>query len=1039
MTPSLARTIAPVTTTGITTTTTGAFSPAANEVLVIIGSAEAGDRTFGAISSSPALTWTLNVSAHDGTPTHSAIFVWTATVSASAPGSMTVSVAAGTGNGTRIVSGSGWSGAKLGATPATHSVIGSTTCSDTITTTAANSIVVSGVADWNSVAGTVTYRGGATVLALTQLVAYCTYTQYQAAAAAGLQTYGLSAPAGQMADMVAIEILASATAVTSTESGGGAATGMASGPKAITSASVYAKTGDAVGVGVGSGPKALTLHTVVIKTGGALGSGVAAGPKAVTSAVAVVKTGGAVGAGAASGPKVSTSAAVVVKTSGAAAVGAASGAKTVTVGPPIEYVDRVSIAVSFVPAAGMFAPAQVVAFTIAGGDGAPSLALPATVAGLIAAGEDVTAWVQASPVEADAAMTIPNVSSATSIAAALSAVSVSAGDATVLTSVIGAAVEADVVVAVGDAMVATGTFVVPTEADAVVDSPAVAVAAGSGATEGDVGVVTSDSSPGFGAAPAGAVCTTAGEDGSGGVGGGAGRADAMLVGEDGSPLVGASPDTAAMLILAGDAIANSVGQTNVMPIAGAVSVTGVVVAVAVAPTPDAGAVMAAGADAGLRLDQSVLPNAATAIGEGEDVVVHTSGITNAAAAAAPVMIPGVDVSTAVEVVSGLVVVAVVAVDAAPNVGVTHGFPYTDGNLYVSGAVNTPAADATANVGPTPDPGLTVHTAYDGVSLAQGTTQALASPAPLNVAAADVGAAVGTTAQQADAQLDGQSVAATATTEAVTAVLAPAAQDAVARGDAVATPAQVDVSIVAPDATGWPSSSLTPSAGAAALAVTANAADTGISSIVNVDVGVGSVATLGAVPIVATAPDAAVLDAPALAPSTALMPLPGAAGSLIVGGLDAVSTVAVVGAPDAAVVTVTFPALALAITSGVGVASADVAAWNGVVVFARDAAAGVGQVVGAAYSTGVALSAQAQSTLALVVVVLDALARVPAIRGTVAETPPAYATLTETWRAHATMSDTVDAQPPRVTETSRAHATATDAPAPVPTITDMNRR
>ena len=330
MPPTLARTIAPVTTTGTVTTTTGAFSPAANEVLVIIGSTESGDRTFGAISSSPALTWTLRVSSNDASTQHSPIFLWTATVGGVAPGSMTVSVAAGSGTGTRIVCGSGWASAKLAATPATHSVIGSTTCSDTITTTAANSIVVSGVADWNSVAGTVTYRGGATMLALTQLAAYCNYAQYQAAAAAGSQTYGLSAPSGQMAGMVAIELLASATATTSTKSGHGAATGVASGSKAITPGSVYAKSGRGAATGVASGPKAVTGAPVYVKTGGALGVGAASGPKAITSAAVATKTGGGVTAAVGSGPKTIV-ATLYVKAGGGLGAGVASGPKTFTV------------------------------------------------------------------------------------------------------------------------------------------------------------------------------------------------------------------------------------------------------------------------------------------------------------------------------------------------------------------------------------------------------------------------------------------------------------------------------------------------------------------------------------------------------------------------------------------------------------------------------------------------------------------------------------------------------------------------------------
>lgn len=106
-----------------------------------------------------------------------------------------------------------WTLAQLAATPATHSVTnGSGAPTDTITTVAAGSVVSWVDGDWSAIDGTATraYRSSAVETAFHWVSGQHTvYAAYQAAAAAGSQTYGLTAPTGQTYGLAAIEIQAS--------------------------------------------------------------------------------------------------------------------------------------------------------------------------------------------------------------------------------------------------------------------------------------------------------------------------------------------------------------------------------------------------------------------------------------------------------------------------------------------------------------------------------------------------------------------------------------------------------------------------------------------------------------------------------------------------------------------------------------------------------------------------------------------------------------------------------------------------------------
>lgn len=186
-----------------------AFTPDAGEVICIICHTEAGTRLIAnvAATAGSGITFTRRVQASDSTSNTGRTEIWTAKVAATPASPITVTVTASGSAGRRTMEGVCFSNADLAATPATNAVNASTTCSSTLTTTADNSAVVGGVADWNGVIAGKTYRSGATEIAALQVSAVCAYGFYQLAGAAGAQTYGMSAPAGQKAAMAAIEIL----------------------------------------------------------------------------------------------------------------------------------------------------------------------------------------------------------------------------------------------------------------------------------------------------------------------------------------------------------------------------------------------------------------------------------------------------------------------------------------------------------------------------------------------------------------------------------------------------------------------------------------------------------------------------------------------------------------------------------------------------------------------------------------------------------------------------------------------------------------
>ena len=108
-----------------------------------------------------------------------------------------------------------WTGAQLDNTPSTIVASGGSS-TITITTTGTNSVVSYLVGDWNAVPpGTPVYASGATQDGLHDKSTgafYTAYYAYQNAAAAGIQTLGLTAPVGRSDTIMGIEIQVAGTA-----------------------------------------------------------------------------------------------------------------------------------------------------------------------------------------------------------------------------------------------------------------------------------------------------------------------------------------------------------------------------------------------------------------------------------------------------------------------------------------------------------------------------------------------------------------------------------------------------------------------------------------------------------------------------------------------------------------------------------------------------------------------------------------------------------------------------------------------------------
>ena len=252
MAPTLAGTALAANTTSGTAMTTASFTPATGETLVLVG---VGEDVTGFALGTPTNTgstlsaWTRRALVNSASRTYTVL--WTATVTAGGTATtVTLPKASGPAQQAAMVL-TRWTNAKLAATPAVVQTVGSGAPSASLTT-AAGSVVVWGIGDWNAVVATPAYRSSAVQDLIVQSSGvYCAYGAHQTAATAGAQTLGMTAPTGQAWAMVGVEL----------QDAGGGGTGPGSVTAASPSVTLAAKAPavSAEAVVTGGGAAAVTV------------------------------------------------------------------------------------------------------------------------------------------------------------------------------------------------------------------------------------------------------------------------------------------------------------------------------------------------------------------------------------------------------------------------------------------------------------------------------------------------------------------------------------------------------------------------------------------------------------------------------------------------------------------------------------------------------------------------------------------------------------------------------------------------------------
>jgi hypothetical protein len=182
---------------------TASFSPTAGDVLVIKAIVANAFSNFGSPSGG-SLAWTSRV--NNGPSAR--VRIWTATVGASPPSAMTVTLPFSGFPLPHSMVVERWISAKLAASPATVSASGSSSAPSAALVTAAPNSAVSWVnADAGAASSARAYRSSATEESYRFVSGWYTgYWATQQAAAAGSQTVGLTTPASQTWALAGIEI-----------------------------------------------------------------------------------------------------------------------------------------------------------------------------------------------------------------------------------------------------------------------------------------------------------------------------------------------------------------------------------------------------------------------------------------------------------------------------------------------------------------------------------------------------------------------------------------------------------------------------------------------------------------------------------------------------------------------------------------------------------------------------------------------------------------------------------------------------------------
>jgi hypothetical protein len=198
----------------LTSLTTASFTPPTGSIIVVKTAASDAITTVPTpTATGVTFTSRANVGTNNAS-TRNAVFTGVGAGSA-----ITVTQTFTGTNGYRALTVEVWTSSQLATTPAVHTIVaGSGSPSDAVTTVAAGSVVTWTSGDWAAIDGTTrTYRSSASEVSYHRAVGqYTIYNAYQAAATAGSQTYGLSAPVGQTFTMVGLEIQSSGGAAAAT-------------------------------------------------------------------------------------------------------------------------------------------------------------------------------------------------------------------------------------------------------------------------------------------------------------------------------------------------------------------------------------------------------------------------------------------------------------------------------------------------------------------------------------------------------------------------------------------------------------------------------------------------------------------------------------------------------------------------------------------------------------------------------------------------------------------------------------------------------
>lgn len=195
------------------TLTWGAFTSSIGDLLIVkVATEDAGSsiRVLAPSASSGGVTFTKQVENIVSSHTYGAIY--TGSVTTAPTGGQITVTSAPAGAGSTLHAGvlCQYVNAKIAATPATANTNGTGAPSSTITTTANGSIVESLNGDWAAVDGSSrAYLSSGVEQGYVRDASGARASLYfwrQAAATAGSQTIGLSAPTGQTYSMLAIEI-----------------------------------------------------------------------------------------------------------------------------------------------------------------------------------------------------------------------------------------------------------------------------------------------------------------------------------------------------------------------------------------------------------------------------------------------------------------------------------------------------------------------------------------------------------------------------------------------------------------------------------------------------------------------------------------------------------------------------------------------------------------------------------------------------------------------------------------------------------------